>query len=235
MAHNTLGNVLSQKRLLKEAILAYQDAIRIKKDYANPHNGLGLALMSLGQLDEAIVEFREAIRIDKNRAAVHQNLGNALRQKGQLEEAIAEFRAAVRLAPENPATHNSLAWFLATCPDVKFRDPTEAVKSAKKAVELQSKAPYWNTLGVAQYRAGNWNASVEALQNSMDLSKGGSADDWFFLAMAYWQQGDKEQARKWQDRARAWMEKNKKALENDKPHQAELCHFQAEAAELIRP
>jgi len=211
VAHNTLGNVLSQKRLLKEAILAYQDAIRIKKDYANPHNGLGLALMSLGQLDEAIVEFREAIRIDKNRAAVHQNLGNALRQKGQLEEAIA------------------------TCPDVKFRDPTEAVKSAKKAVELQSKAPYWNTLGVAQYRAGNWNASVEALQNSMDLSKGGSADDWFFLAMAYWQQGDKEQARKWQDRARAWMEKNKKALENDKPHQAELCHFQAEAAELIRP
>jgi tetratricopeptide (TPR) repeat protein len=98
---------------------------------------------------------------------------------------------------------------------------------ARKAVERGAKpGPYWNTLGVAHYRAGNWKAAIEALTRSMELRKGGDGNDWFFLAMAHWQLGDKPQARSWYDKAVRWMEKNQ-------PGNEELVRYRAEAAALL--
>ena len=44
--------------------------------------------------------------------------------------------------------------------------------------------------------------------------------------MAHWQVGNKEEARRWYDKAVEWMEKNK-------PDDEELRRFRAEAAELL--
>ena len=92
----------------------------------------------------------------------------------------------------------------------ELREPALGVKLARGAVELEpGVATYWNTLGVAQYRAGDWNAAIAALQKSMELRKGGDSFDWFFLAMAYEKLGDTEKARQWYERATVWMEKNR--------------------------
>ena len=66
----------------------------------------------------------------------------------------------------------------------------------------------------------------------MELEKG-TLESWdtFFLAMAHWQQGEKEQARRYYDRAVRWMDENQQGM--DKPLQEELCRFRAEAAELL--
>ena len=61
---------------------------------------------------------------------------------------------------------------------------------------------------MAHYRAGDWKAAIAALDKSMQLRKGGDSFDWFFLAMAHWQLGNKDEARKWYDQAVEWMEKN---------------------------
>jgi tetratricopeptide (TPR) repeat protein len=123
---------------------------------------------------------------------------------------------------------NNLAWLLATSADARLRNPTEAVTLAKKAVEADPKqGKWWNTLGAAQYRAGDWLAAVEALTRSMELRRGGDSLDWFFLAMAYWQQGKKDDAREWYDKAALWMEKNRSKDE-------ELSRFRAEAAALLQ-
>jgi uncharacterized protein HemY len=59
---------------------------------------------------------------------------------------------------------------LATSPDSKFRDPKRAVELAKKAVKLAPKeGNYWNTLGVAQYRASDWKEAIAALEKSIEL------------------------------------------------------------------
>jgi uncharacterized protein HemY len=119
------------------------------------------------------------------------------------------------------------AWLLAVCPDLKLRDPVEAVRLAGKAVELNPKeGNHWNTLGVARYRAGDWKAAVESLQKSIELRQGGDSKDWYFLAMAHWRLGDKDAARTWFDQAALWMEKNQ-------PQNEELRRFHAEAAELL--
>ena len=137
------------------------------------------------------------------------------------------YRKLLELSPQDPAAHNDLAWLLATCPEVRLRDAGRALELAKKAVELAPKVgAYWNTLGAAQYRAADWKASVSALEKSRELRNGGDSFDWFVLAMAHWQLGDKEQARKWYDQAVQWMEKNR-------PQDEELRRFRAEAAALL--
>ena len=78
-----------------------------------------------------------------------------------------------------------------------------------KAVELSPRnAKIWNTLGLAQYRARDWNAAIAAFAKSMQLSDGGSSYDYFFLAKAHWQLGHKDEARTWYDRAVQWMNTN---------------------------
>jgi Flp pilus assembly protein TadD len=226
-AHSNLGAALRSKGHLDEAIAEHREAIRLHKNYAAAHSNLGAALESKGQTDEAISEFREAIRLDKNYAKAHSNLGAALASKGRTDEAISEFREAIRLKQNYAIAYSNLAWVFATCADPKMRDPAQAVELAKKAVALDpNKGDSWNTLGVAQYRAGDWKAAITALEKSMELRKGGDANDWFFLAMAHWQRGDKKDARNWYDRAVMWMEKHQ-------PRNEELLRFRAEAETLL--
>src|SRR5262249_27410210 len=82
------------------------------------------------------------------------------------------------------------------------------------------------TLGVAQFRAGQWQLAIESLQESMELRKGGDAVDWFFLAMAHWQLGQKDDARSWYEKGVEWTKTNA-------PHNEELLRFQHEAADAI--
>ncbi len=60
----------------------------------------------------------------------------------------------------------------------------------------------------------------------MEHGRGGNSFDWFFLAMAQWNLGEKEEARKWYDQAVEWME-------TKQPDDKELARFRAEAAELL--
>jgi tetratricopeptide (TPR) repeat protein len=137
--------------------------------------------------------------------------------------------------PDIPFAHsnlamalNDLAWRLVTIADPKPLAQARAVEFAKEAVELIPQASaYWNTLGAAQYRAGDWKAAIAALEKSMELRQDGDSFDWFFLAMTHWQLGNKEEARKWCDQAVAWMDKNQ-------PQNEDLLRFRAEAQELLK-
>jgi eukaryotic-like serine/threonine-protein kinase len=129
-------------------------------------------------------------------------------------------------------SHDMLAWHLATIADPKFRDEKWALELAMEAVRLApNDGDFWNTLGVAHYRMGNWNEAVRVLEKAMELSKGGRADDWFFLAMAHWRLGNRDAARGSYDQAVEWIQKQKSSpspLFNEA-----LRRFRAEAAELL--
>ena len=88
----------------------------------------------------------------------HENLGLILHAQKRMGEAIAAYREAIRLNRDYGPPYRNLAWVLATCPEPMVRDPAEAVKLAKKAVELRAKrsSPQWwfdNHFGRAQRRA----------------------------------------------------------------------------------
>jgi tetratricopeptide (TPR) repeat protein len=139
--------------------------------------------------------------------------------------------SAVQQCPAtSPNDLNGLAWNLATGDDPLRFDPRvagTAVELAAKAVALSpDRGDIRNTLGVARYRAGEWKGAIADLEKSIELRKGGDSNDWFFLAMAHWQLGYKDEARRWYERGVEWMDKND-------PTNETLTRFRAEAAELL--
>ncbi len=149
-------------------------------------------------------------------------------------KAIADYAEDIRADPASVTAHNSLAWLLATSPDPQRRDPVRAVALARRAVELENKdGLFWNTLGVAQYRAGDGRAALASLQRSLELRQGGDGFTWFFLAMAHWQLGEKRDACYGYNQAVRWMEKNEPALAKDPSYGEQLARFRAEAAGLL--
>jgi serine/threonine protein kinase/tetratricopeptide (TPR) repeat protein len=137
------------------------------------------------------------------------------------------FRRAVAHEPADDAALNALAWLLAERPDAAGRRPVEAVAWARQAVARSPETgKYWNTLGVADYRAGDWPAAVAALSRSMELRQGGDALDWYFLAMCNHRLGKEDEARTWYKRAAAWLKKHW-------PPDEDLYRASQEAAELL--
>ncbi len=130
-------------------------------------------------------------------------------------------------------TLNENAWKLATDPEANSRDSRRAIGLAKEAIHLSpEEGNFWNTLGVAHYRASHWDESIRDLEKSMQLMAGKlESCNTFFMAMAQWQRNDHAQVRKWYDRAVAWMDKNQATL--NKTDAEELHRFRAEAATLL--
>jgi hypothetical protein len=95
---------------------------------------------------------------------------------------------------------------------------------------VQYAAPFadkWTTLGVAQYRAGDWTNAIAALEKSESLPSGpwtGIND--FFLAMAHWQVGEKETARGSYAKGVAWRKANQ-------PRDQAIRETQSEATRLL--
>jgi serine/threonine protein kinase/Flp pilus assembly protein TadD len=120
-----------------------------------------------------------------------------------------------------------LAWVLAIRPDSHQRYPGVALDLAQQAVDLAPQdGDVQQTLGIAQYRASNFQAAVQALDKAVELRCLRDVVSWLFLAMAHWRLGEKDKAREWYDRAAQWMDKNK-------PKDDELRPFRTEAAELL--
>jgi tetratricopeptide (TPR) repeat protein len=212
---------------LDAAIVAMREYIRPKPDDSGTHYNLASCLFHQGKLDEAIAEFREVIRLTPDDAEAHKSLGRVLSDQGKLDAAIAEFREAIRLQPDYAEALNSLAWTLVLKTKRPRREYDEGVVRSRKAVELApNDGNFANTLALAEYRLGHWAESMAASERAMALRDGGSAWDWFLLAMALCQRAEKDEARKWFDKAVAWTKEKE-------PKNAELRQFWTEASELL--
>ncbi|MHC4136873.1 MAG: protein kinase domain-containing protein, partial [Planctomycetota bacterium] len=237
------------EQLLERCIAMNRALVRDYPEHPRHQHELSIALTDLAHVflrpakrnDEAEKAFLDAV--DFGRALVdkypetpdyrhslirtHFRFAGFCAGAGNFRTAAREYRSANALALNHPNLLNSLAWLLATCPDPAVGDPREAIELAQRAIDHAPKVgAIWNTLGVAQYRAGELKAAVKALERSMDLQSGGSAWDWLFLAMAHSRLGGKKEARTWYAKALAWIQKHA-------PDDAELASLRTEAAALL--
>jgi tetratricopeptide (TPR) repeat protein len=229
-SHNDLGALLCDyKHDYAGALSAFREAIHLKPDHAGFHFNLGNAHQGQGKFGEAEDAYREALRLKPDYAEARLMLGVALEKQRKTADALAVYREGIRRKPDVAAFHDGLAWALATCGDLTFRDPQQAVASAKRAVQLAPQdGNSWGTLGVAYYRTRDWKNAIMALEKTEELAPGRYvAHDGFFLAMAHWQLGEKQMAGQWYENAVEWMEKND-------PENEELRRFRTEAEALLR-
>jgi tetratricopeptide (TPR) repeat protein len=245
-AHCIMNLGVGYKRLgqFDQAIACYRKAIELKPKYSSAYSNLGSVLSLKGMHEEAIACHRKAIELSPDDRP-YNNLGIALGRRGLYAEAISAFERAVTCDSDAASeAHAELSMIYSNCPDARFRNADRALELAAKAVKL---GPVYSTastaLGLARYRLGQWHEAALAFEKALQLGadntmgsgrRWGDAVNQFSLAMAHWQMGEQDEARRRYSRAVGLMEKDKKALDQSPQQKEELVRFRAEAAELLK-
>jgi eukaryotic-like serine/threonine-protein kinase len=154
-------------------------------------------------------------------------LAKLLIEEGKADRAHSLLQEVTQSCTDLPGLLNDLAWFMVRESRAPVGDFSLALQMAKQAVSQNSdNGNFWNTQGVAHYRMGQWQDAISALTHARTLHKDQDCTDFFFLAMAHWQAGDKATARQWYQKAEAVIPKN--GLNNQ-----EIRSSQEEAAKLL--
>jgi lipoprotein NlpI len=85
----------------ERAIADFNEAIRLRPEYASAYNNRGNAWGNKGNYDRAIADYSEAIRVSPKYALAYANRGNAWKYKGDYDRAIADYDEAIQLNPND--------------------------------------------------------------------------------------------------------------------------------------
>jgi serine/threonine protein kinase/WD40 repeat protein/Tfp pilus assembly protein PilF len=216
-----------QRARWEEVVHGYSQALERNPENAEAYHGRAHAQARLRRWEKALDDHFQALKRSPTRRDFLVGRGTTYLGMGQNDKAAEDFRKAGGLKPSEA---NNLAWDLVTSADLLHRDPSLAVELAKQAVQQAPREPlYWNTLGVAHYRLGQWEAAIQALLEAEELAPGKYFSfNAFFLAMCHHQLGDPVKAKDHYDRAVRWCQENQAKLSAN--WQQELKAFRAEAA-----
>jgi tetratricopeptide (TPR) repeat protein len=108
-AQNYLALTLAQSGRLAEALGHFQEATRLKADFAEAYNNTGTCLLLLNRPAEAAAQYEQALVYKSDYSEAQYNLGDAFFGLGRFPEAAQHFQEAVRLKPDYVEAHLSLA------------------------------------------------------------------------------------------------------------------------------
>ncbi|HVM61485.1 MAG TPA: tetratricopeptide repeat protein [Verrucomicrobiae bacterium] len=194
VAHNNLGLGLWQSGQVQEAMQHYEEALRIKPDYAETHYNLGLALGHAGKTQEEIAQYRLALRFKPEYAEAYNNLALALSQMGETPEAIADYERALQIKPDCAEAHNNLANTLAHANRVP-----EAIAHWERAVLIDPDfAEAHNNLALVLWQEGRTRQAIghweQALQTKPDYAEACNNLAWVLATHLAAETGDPAQA-----------------------------------------
>jgi tetratricopeptide (TPR) repeat protein len=142
---------------LLKAIEFYEEAIKVRPEFAEAEFQRGTALVALGRLPEAESGFRRAIEIRKDWSLPYSGLGALLVRLKRDSEAESFLRQAVKFDPQSNLALRMLA-------DVRLRagDAREALELTRRATnDLETPLSTWLLRAMAE-RATNDNAAALA-------------------------------------------------------------------------
>ena len=160
IAHYNLGVALDQKGKTGEAILQYQEVLRLKPDYVRAFINLGIGLDKTGRTDQAIEQYQAALRLAPENVSARNNLGVALFKTGQTDAAIQQYQEVIRLAPDDASVRNNFGAAL-----YSHGQPDEAVRQFQEAVRLDPNyAEARFNLARVLMKNGQMDAAIRQLQ-----------------------------------------------------------------------
>jgi tetratricopeptide (TPR) repeat protein len=172
IAEGNLGQACYTKGKTSEAMVHFQNSLRIEPNQASIQSSLGVFLLEMGRVNESLDHLYKALEIEPNFANAHYNLGNTFLQMGRASQAVAEYDRALKINPDDTEALNNIAWVLATSPDAVTRDGAKAVALAERADSLsRSESPLTSeTLAAAYAEAGRFADAVKASQRALRLA-----------------------------------------------------------------
>jgi len=189
IAHCGLGKIYLGMDRIEEAKACFEQALTLKRDYAEAHYKLGNAVKIQGDLDAALVSFQSAIAFNPDYAEAHNNAGVVYEEKRQWNEAIASYRRALNIDPSLAQAHYNLGLLLTAQGNF-----AEALARFQSAISLDRA---FAEAHIAEARVheeqGNRNEAIASVRRALSINPD-SADSHCYLGLLLLEQGNSSDA-----------------------------------------
>lgn len=178
-ALNNLGMVLAAQGRQDEAVGVYAKLLTREPGNVDACNNLGIVLERQSKTAEAARWFAEALKFQPDYVPARDNLLALYMRTGRHAEAVELLRKTLARTPDEPGILSNLAWILATSPQDKLRNGTEAVKLARQADELSAgRSPRAiDSLAAAYAETGAFDKAVLAARRALTLARSTGRDE----------------------------------------------------------
>ncbi|WP_413167413.1 tetratricopeptide repeat protein [Capilliphycus salinus ALCB114379] len=120
--------VLQKQGKLEESLELYQQALRIKPDFADAYYNQGHLLWTQGKLEAAIESYQQALKFQPSFAQAYHALANIFQEQQQFEKATQFYQEALKFNPNLAEAYNN------------FGNLFKAQGNYNKALELYQQA-----------------------------------------------------------------------------------------------
>ena len=166
------GSTKFEQERYQSAIIDFDEAIKLKPDFAEAYVTRGTAKSQLGTYKSAIVDFDEAIHLkpetvesDFHLAYIYSNRGLAKSNSGAYKSAIVDFDEALRLNPDDAQTYNNRgqAKFLLGIYKSAIDDFNEAIRLEPGSAEA------WSNRGFVNHALGIYKSAIADSNEALRL------------------------------------------------------------------
>jgi tetratricopeptide (TPR) repeat protein len=171
-AHEWKGRTLWYLGRYEEALLAYEEALRLDTSDEDLYVGKAGVLSSLKRFDEALTVCEQALQLAPANASVYKEKADILSRQKRYEEALSAYQKVVHLDPNDAFAYEEIGNLL--CQREQFAD---AVKAYTQALRLspdftrvyQSKAHALEKLGHYEQALAAYNKALQLHPNNGHL------------------------------------------------------------------
>ncbi len=178
-AYQFLMNCLFESHRYNEAADPGREWLATSPYDATAHSALGSALAESGDLVSAAQHLGYVMMLRPELEQVHAQLRQILLSLAKQPDGLQRLRVIATNAPDSPRMLDELAWLLATYPDSKARDGTEAVRLAEHACDLtERKIPaLLDTLAAAYAETGDFPRAISTAEEALNRARSSGDND----------------------------------------------------------
>ncbi len=160
------GVALVKAGRIPDAIVQYEESLRLSPLQPRPHNNLGSALVQVGRISDAMEQYQEALKLDPDFAEAHYNLSYTLIQSHQFPEAIEEAEKAIKLDPNYGDAYANMGATLLILN--RFSDAIEPLQQALRVNPRNVNARY--NFGSALLQTGHISEAIAQYEQALTIN-----------------------------------------------------------------
>ena len=167
-ALHLFGILHAQQGQHREALVAFEDALKLNASIADVHHNLGNVLRELNRCEDAIDSYRTAISLSPDFAAAYCSLANALLDRKRDKEAITCYQKSIEFQPDCADVHYRLGNALMI--NRRYEPAAASFRSALAAQPGFEEA--YNNCGNALRKLKRYDEAISCYQSAIEIEPG---------------------------------------------------------------